>query len=89
MPNYCARDYGVIRLIYGRKIAVFSSFSDRKSPVNDAVLINLGYYDHELCQAYARYRQSQDISTVEPLLVNTSRLNASLAAPPPADQFLL
>ena len=44
MPYYCAQDYGVVRLIYGRKIGVFSSFSDRKCPVNDAVLIDLGYW---------------------------------------------
>ena len=42
MPYYCAQDYGVVRLIYDRKIAVFSSVSDRKRPVNDAVLIDLG-----------------------------------------------
>ena len=41
MPYYCAQDYGVVRLIYDRKIAVFPSFSDRKRPVNDAVLIDL------------------------------------------------
>ena len=42
IPYYCAQDYGIIRLICGRKIAVFLSFSVRKRPVNDAVLIELG-----------------------------------------------
>jgi hypothetical protein len=42
VPYYCAQDYGVIQPIYGRKLAVFSSFSVRKRPVNDAVLIDLG-----------------------------------------------
>ncbi len=42
VPYYCAQDYGVIQPIYGRKLAVFSSFTVRKRPVNDAVLIELG-----------------------------------------------
>jgi hypothetical protein len=42
VPYYCAQDYGVIQPIYGRKLAIFSSFTVRKRPVNDAVLIDLG-----------------------------------------------
>ncbi len=42
VPYYCAQDYGVIQPIYGRKLAVFSSFTVRKRPVNDTVLIDLG-----------------------------------------------
>ena len=42
VPYYYAQDDGIVRLICGRKIAVFSSFSIRKHPVNDAVLIDLG-----------------------------------------------
>jgi hypothetical protein len=42
VPYYCAQDYGVIRSIYDRKLAVFSSFTVRKRSVNDAVLIDLG-----------------------------------------------
>jgi hypothetical protein len=47
LPYYCAQDYGVIRSIYGRKLAVFSSFTVRKRPVNDAVLIDLGAVDFQ------------------------------------------
>ncbi len=45
VPYYCAQDYGVIQPIYGRKLAVFSSFTVRKRSVNDAVLIDLGLFD--------------------------------------------
>ncbi len=42
VPYYCAQYYGVIRSIYGRKLGIFSSFTVRKRPVNDAVLIDMG-----------------------------------------------
>ena len=42
VPYFCAQDYGIVWSNYGRKITVFSSFTLRKRPVNDAVLIDLG-----------------------------------------------
>ncbi len=59
VPYYYAQDYGVIQPIYGRKLAVFSSFTVRKRPVNDAVLIDLGLHeeDHLLIRLWNAIRR--------------------------------
>ena len=60
--NYCSEDYEIVRLICGRKIAVFSSFSVRKHPVNDAVLIDLG---SDSDREFVMYEVERDIGCDE------------------------
>jgi hypothetical protein len=68
VPYYCAQDYGVIQPIYGRKLAVFSSFTVRKRPVNDAVLIDLG----SVIDCMKSFFQNSDTSNQTNLNVSTS-----------------
>ena len=60
--NYCSQDYEIVRLICGRTIAVFSSFSVRKRPVNDAVLIDLG---SDSDREFVMYEVERDIGCDE------------------------